>query len=322
MRVERLATADDFLRAAGGSSHYARRSTISCSVSHRLRSNPRLYGVDPYLAAVTDGGRAVGAALRTPPHHLVISEIEDSRAVDALCGDAQDAFGVLPGVVGPPDATARFADCWGKRTDARARIVMRQRIYAAETATRPAGVAGRVRPYAPADRDLVLAWLGAFATETGVAGPGEDAATVLDRRLAEPDAGIALWQDAAERTVSLSGFGSPTPNGVRIGPVYTPPEERRRGYAGALVAAVTLDLLGGGRRFCFLYTDLANPTSNAVYQRVGYRPVADANQWSFDVAPLGYYSAATAAGSASAPKVMPSRARRAGLPRAPCRSAT
>ena len=81
--------------------------------------------------------------------------------------------------------------------------------------------------------------------------------------------------------VSICGYGSPTPNGVRIGPVYTPPELRGHGYATALTAELSQRLLDGrlyegGRRFCFLYTDLANPTSNAIYERIGYRRIAEA----------------------------------------------
>jgi len=81
--------------------------------------------------------------------------------------------------------------------------------------------------------------------------------------------------------VSIAGYGGPTPNGIRIGPVYTPPDLRGRGYASALTARLTQTLLDGGRRFCFLFTDLANPTSNSVYQRIGYRPVTDVDLWRF-----------------------------------------
>jgi hypothetical protein len=88
-----------------------------------------------------------------------------------------------------------------------------------------------------------------------------------------------LWEDG--EPVSLAAAGGPTPNGIRIGPVYTPPELRGRGYASALVAELTRVQLEGGRRFCFLFTDLANPTSNRIYQRVGYEPVTDVDQWSF-----------------------------------------
>ena len=84
--------------------------------------------------------------------------------------------------------------------------------------------------------------------------------------------------------MSLAAYGSPTPNGIRVGPVYTPPELRGRGYATSLVAALTEERLRAGLRFCFLFTDLGNPTSNAIYARIGYEPVADWAQWTF--APL------------------------------------
>jgi predicted GNAT family acetyltransferase len=80
----------------------------------------------------------------------------------------------------------------------------------------------------------------------------------------------------------MAGFGGLTPNGIRIGPVYTPPDERRRGYGSALTAALTQQLLDGGRRFCFLFTDLANPTSNRIYQQIGYRAVSDVDLWVFE----------------------------------------
>jgi predicted GNAT family acetyltransferase len=89
-----------------------------------------------------------------------------------------------------------------------------------------------------------------------------------------------LWEH--DEPVSLAGYGGPTPSGIRIGPVYTPPELRGRGYATVLTAELSRLLLQGGRRFCFLFTDLANPTSNSIYQRIGYRPVADVNQWAFE----------------------------------------
>ena len=81
--------------------------------------------------------------------------------------------------------------------------------------------------------------------------------------------------------MSLAGFGGPTPNGIRIGPVYTPPDLRGRGYGTAVTAEVSRLLLDRGHRFCFLYTDLANPTSNAIYMRIGYEPVCDSREVAF-----------------------------------------
>ena len=103
---------------------------------------------------------------------------------------------------------------------------------------------------------------------------------VVDARLDGSSGGLVLWwHDGVP--VSMAGFGGPTPNGNRVGPVYTPPELRGRGYATACVAELTARLLNE-KRFVFLYTDLANPTSNSIYQKIGYRPVCDVDQYRFE----------------------------------------
>jgi predicted GNAT family acetyltransferase len=92
--------------------------------------------------------------------------------------------------------------------------------------------------------------------------------------------GLWVWED--EGLVAMAGAGGRTPTGIRIGAVYTPPDKRRRGYASALVAALSQAQLDAGRRFCFLYTDLANPTSNHIYQAIGYEPVCDVDEYRFE----------------------------------------
>lgn len=109
---------------------------------------------------------------------------------------------------------------------------------------------------------------------------------VIDHRLPDRHAGLVPWEHEGA-PVSLAGFAGPTPHGVRVGPIYTPPAERRRGYASPLVATLSQRLLDGGRRFCFLYTDLSNPTSNRIYTDVGYEPVCDVNVFAFDNPPPG-----------------------------------
>lgn len=91
-----------------------------------------------------------------------------------------------------------------------------------------------------------------------------------------------MWED--REAVSLCGVGGLTPNGIRIGPVYTPPSAGRRGYASALVAEASQLQLDAGRRFCFLHTDLANPTANHIYQAIRYEPVRDVDEYRFEVA--------------------------------------
>jgi predicted GNAT family acetyltransferase len=249
-------------------------------LSGRLQTDPRLYGEDPYFASVSDGERVVGVTMRTPPHNLILSLIDDNAALEPIAEDAQAVFGSLPGVVGPKEPVARFARLWEERTGASAQVGIQQRVYRASEAVPPKGVSGSMRTYEEADRDMVVGWMDAFIREALPQAPPEDALGWLERNLSNPDAGIELWVDEGE-PVSFAGYGGSTPNGIRVGPVYTPPELRRRGYASALTAELTRMLLAGGRTFCFLFTDLANPTSNSIYQRIGYEPVSDADQWIF-----------------------------------------
>jgi uncharacterized protein len=281
VRLERHENATSFLERTGDFllEREAQHNLI-LGLAARLRTEPRLYGEDPYFAVALDGDRVVGAAMRTPPHNLILSLIDEEAALEPLAEDAQAAFAALPGVVGPKEPVARFARIWEERTGASAQIGIQQRVYRASRAILPEGVSGSTRPYEEGDRALVLAWMDAFVAEALPQAPPDDAGHWLERNLSSPDSGVELWVDEGE-PVSFSGYGGLTPNGIRIGPVYTPPELRRRGYASALVAELTKKLLDGGRKFCFLFTDLANPTSNSIYQRVGYEPVSDADQWVF-----------------------------------------
>lgn len=249
---------------------------------NRLLRDPHVFGdEDPYLAVVESDGQVIAAGFRTPPFAFGLSCVEDDRAVDALLDDVRGTE--LNGVFGPAAAAELFALRWREVADVEAWVALSERIYEATEAFPPAGVPGVYRAYALRDHDVAAAWMDAFVDEALAAAPRarqDDGAAFVARRVDDPDGGIVMWEvDGAP--VSIAGFGSPTPNGIRVGPVYTPPELRGRGYASALVGELTARLLAGGRRFCFLFTDLANPTSNSIYQRVGYRPVADVSDWRF-----------------------------------------
>jgi predicted GNAT family acetyltransferase len=277
MELTRYADAGDFLAHAGEflGAREAEHNLI-LGLSSRLLVAPAMYGERPYFAVVDEGGRVVGATMRTPPHNLILSELDDLAAIGPLLEDARAVFGTLPGVVGPKEAVAKFAAAW----PAEARLEIAQRAFRADRVDAPTGVPGRMRDYERRDRELAASWMDAFTEEALPEPPPETSEEFVDRREEDPDGGIVLWEDDGA-VVSIAGFGGRTPNGIRIGPVYTPPELRGRGYASALTAAVTQRLLDGGLRFCFLFTDLANPTSNSIYQRIGYEPVSDFDFWSF-----------------------------------------
>lgn len=281
LEVRRFHSAQEFLAHAG--EYLGEREAehnLLLGLASVLSARPNLYGSTPYFAAVERDGTVVAAALRTPPHNLVLSEVADSSAIDALVTDVSGAFGELPGVLGSKDTSRRFAELWSEATGRSAQRALAERIFRAETAWRPPGVAGSMRRATAADRSLLVEWVAAFQEEAMRGRTHRPADVAVDDYLTRGEqGGIYLWEDGAP--VSLAGCGGPTPNGIRIGPVYTPPERRGRGYASALTAELTSLLLSSGRRFCFLFTDLANPTSNRIYRRIGYEPVTDVDEYRF-----------------------------------------
>jgi uncharacterized protein len=261
------------------------RHNLMLAIAGTIRDVPELYP-ERHLWLVEDGGRPVAAATRTPPYNLVLARPESDEALAALADAVAEEE--LPGVVGAVPESEAFAALWTPRAGKTIRVGMRQGVYALEEVQPLPAVSGAARPATPADRELALRWWIAFADEAlHEGGPGRDRAeATLDHRLSSDRAGILLWEDDGE-PVSLAGWGGATPNGIRVGPVYTPPELRGRGYATALTAELSRRLLNGrlgpgNRRFCFLYTDLANPTSNAIYERIGYRRVCESTEISFD----------------------------------------
>jgi len=281
VQLTRHESAGEFLARAGDflSAREAEHNLI-LGISSRLQREPLLYGEPAYLASVDDGGRVVGVTMRTPPHNLILSEIDDEAAIPLVLADAREVFDTLPGVVGPKAPVAEFAELWQEATGAGAQLEIAQRCFRADRVDAPANVPGDMRDYETRDRELAVEWMDAFVAEALHGPEPESSAEFVDRRSEDPDGGLVLWEDDGE-SVSMAGYGGRTPNGIRVGPVYTPPELRGRGYASALTAALTQRLLDEGRKFCFLFTDLANPTSNSIYQRIGYRPVIDVDLWRF-----------------------------------------
>jgi hypothetical protein len=210
----------------------------------------------------------------------VLSLADDPAAVDLVADALRGA--PLPGVVGPAAEARRFAERWSAQNGAAARLEVAERVFSIERVTPPARPAsGAWRLVDARDRDLVAQWVVAFSAEAMPGNPPIlDPLAMADRWVARVGRIGYVWEDGG-RVVSLVGASGETPNGIRIGPVYTPPEFRGRGYATSLTAAATSDLLDRGRRFVFLFTDLANPTSNKIYQEIGYQPVCDVDQWTF-----------------------------------------
>jgi predicted GNAT family acetyltransferase len=275
--VVQIADAAEWLRRAGPLllADEARHNLI-LGLAGTLRDQPGLYP-EHALWVVAGDDEIAAAALRTPPYRLVLAG-GDQEALAALAA----AIDELPGVVAAVPEAHEFAAAWRQKTGAAVRQGFAQGIYKLERVVPPRPAGGGSRAAGTDDRELLVEWLRAFSVEALL--DETDAARlhrIVDQRLGpRPDSGFALWEDG-DRPVSLTGFGSSTPNGTRIGPVYTPPEFRGRGYASALVADVSQARLDAGKRFCFLYTNLANPTSNKIYADLGYERVCDSVELDF-----------------------------------------
>jgi uncharacterized protein len=272
MRLDRYEHPADFLAAASPwlEQREAEHNLI-LGIGSTARDHPEIYG-PPYLATVSAGGALVAAALRTPPWNLILSEVDDAGALDVLVADL--AGHDLPGVIAAPDVATAFALRWAATKGARFAVGMEERIFELTEVIQPLPVSGAMRAATADDRSLLVEWVAAFGREALGEGDASRVAESVDDWLAGRGRVLWLWDD--EGPTSLTGVGGRTPHGIRIGPVYTAPELRGRGYASALVAAVSQAQLDAGLRFCFLYTDLANPTSNKIYQAIGYRPITDA----------------------------------------------
>jgi predicted GNAT family acetyltransferase len=237
------------------------------------------WGTEPPLMALVENHDEVAAVvLMTPPHNLIISWTADDSTLDAIARELHGKAAAVPGVNSSADIARKFALMWSELSGYTFHVQMAQRIYQLRQVTNETRAAGRLREPNQSDDALLREWRAAFSIDAEGMDPGharEAAALPLpkSRRL-------LLWEVDGS-AVSMAGYSGPTPNGIRVAWVYTPPENRGKGFAGACVAALSQKLLDDGRQYCYLYTDLANPISNHVYQKIGYEPVTDATVYSF-----------------------------------------
>jgi len=277
-------TTDDLdeFRAAAGAFLRARpvQHTVLLTVVSSLAAAGRgRYGDQPpvYGWWRTPSGEVDGAYVRTPPRPPLLSAMP-AEAADALArtlaGAGRRVMGQsrITGVNGARPVAEAFADAWQRHTGETSGTGHVQRLYRLDILT-PSGPVprGRARTATTADRELLLSWYEAFGRDTGAL-PEDEAARAVDDRLSHH--GALLWEVDGE-PVATAAVSRTVAATVRVSLVYTPPELRGHGYAGAVTAAVSRAARTAGAERVLLFADLANPTSNALYQRIGYRPVED-----------------------------------------------
>jgi predicted GNAT family acetyltransferase len=246
--------------------------TVALTVIESLRNGIRWSDVPPVLGWYEDGGGAVqGAVSLTLPFELLLTLVPDETTGELV--DALRSYGAdLPGVNGEDDVVERFAAAWTAGTPLRTVTTWRQRLYRLGTLRPPSPAPeGRARRAREADIALAVGWYRDFQDDTGTSG-GE-----LEMMVRERIRGgrLWLWEDGSGTPVSLAGRTAAAAGVSRVAPVYTPAEARRRGYGAAVTAACTADALTTDASEVVLFTDLANPTSNAIYQGIGFEPLSD-----------------------------------------------
>jgi predicted GNAT family acetyltransferase len=276
MHLLRTDDAATFLNICGGflMAHEALLN-LPFAIARQCIEDPERYRGRNYFAAVEGSQGIEGGALMTSPHRLQAFMKPDAIAL--VVQDLAENRWHVPGVTGPQAGARAFAAAWCDQHPLRAECHHRLRAFQLTTVTPSPFVPGAMRRAESADRAAVEEWYRAFDADADLS-IGEQRATELAVR-ALAAGRVFVWDH--EGAVAQAAINGTTPHGVRIGMVYTPPSHRRHGYATALVAALSRHCLAGGRAFCFLFTNLANPISNSIYPKIGYRPVADFEEIDF-----------------------------------------
>ncbi len=233
----------------------------------------------PYFATVKQNDDFLVAAIMTPPHKLIVYSDTDARVevFELLTADLLAKGLPVPGVIGRSAVTSAFAKAWEEVTGESTIQGMRQRIYRLTEVNQFQTPSGSFRAATKDDLTLLAQWTLAFHHEAVPNNPLSDVQGSTRQRIAHKE--IFVWEDAGP--VSVAAGSRPTTNSVSVNLVYTPPEYRGRGYATACVASLSRHLLDSGFSFCTLFANLANPTSNHVYKKIGYRPICDFVEWRF-----------------------------------------
>ena len=256
------------------------RYGLISGIAKRLVDNPHQYGeADPWFCGIGDDEGVHAVAIRTPPYKILLAQFSGDLVLNAaLLADSISAFSEdIPGVVGDKEIADCFAEYWSKTHRVTVGGKMAQRIYRLVRISDIRFAAGNLRLASESDRELVTTWANSFQEEAISSGSRNEPVSDIISRIKKQE--IYLWED--NNPVSMAAKSAPTDNGIRINLVYTPPQLRRRGYATTCVASICKSLLDSGYKFCTLYTDLANPTSNSIYKKIGFEEVCDSVEYTF-----------------------------------------
>lgn len=243
---------------------------LMIGIARDALARPERNATPPFFAVALLGDSVAGAAIHTPPYPLAITAFPTS-GMERLAECLIDRNREPAGVVGPATDAEGFAGVYCTAAgDRSCRVEKKMRIYRLDRVVHPPPCGGCLRAAVTGDLALAAEWTRRFHNEVREKGVDHEAVA----RNAIADGRLFFWK--TDRPVSMGAWVRDTGNARAVGLVYTPQEERNRGYASACVAALCGEALSRGSSFCVLYADLANPTTNRIYQKIGFREVAEA----------------------------------------------
>lgn len=251
-------------------------------ISNCLRGKEGMDTVNWFMGVIRDARGVIQmAALMTPPHNLVIyesSNIPNNGAVELLAHELAKSRIPVPGVLAEKSLAGRFADRYSSASGTIKKDGMGMRIYKLDRVNDISLSKGRLRLANQNDLYYLPYWNIGFTLDCGFQGVDIPGAVEKVKRLLDAKA-LYIWEDSIP--VSQAAMGRKTLNGAVVNAVYTPPHYRGKGYATSCVASLSRHLLDSGYKFCSLFTDLANPVSNSIYMKIGYKPVCDYDEYKF-----------------------------------------
>ena len=281
MKAVTYATPADFLAATEGRFREDEaRYGLVYGIARATAANPHQYGPDdPWFCTVGDEHGLSVAAWRTPPFHAGAAWLggDAAAAVPVLAAAVRERWGDIEGFTGHREIADPFAELWCRDYGAAVRTSMALTMYKLVAVNDVPRVPGNLRPAREDDKDLIGRWSLAFNIDCF----GEEGRTYsrIDADAAIKLGRLYFWDNGGP--VCMVGKTRPTEKGMTIGPVYTPPEHRGKGYATATTAAVCRGILAEGKEFCTLFADRDNPASNAAYIKVGFTIIGDSVTYTF-----------------------------------------
>lgn len=256
-------------------------NSLLLGICERMSSQSCAPKEAPLFVSVMKDGKVAAAAVMTPPHNPILACLAESdyAATRELAGYLANGRFEITGITGPAASAFDFADAFTAIRGLSHSVIVKLRLYELAVVVHPSKKPGELRPAGLEGRALLIEWAGAFHAEATPNDPMMDYAEMIDLDLKQHS--IFIWENEEGQPVSMVRKTRPTKNTISVNFVYTPPALRGRGYAAAAVADFSQLWLDNGYKRCVLFTDLSNPTSNSIYQKIGYTPVIDFDMYSF-----------------------------------------